>query len=163
MWGEDGFLDDFFEATLFYDGDGTARRPFIVKLEASSLSLRKYQVRFILRGTKGGWQKYGVDVQEEHLAHGMTPGDERFGVEPEETYGTLTTLPKLEKTPGEKGNYGIFYSELVQHLRGQGYIPRGEACVIRMIELIGESNRSGGIVDVKMPPEIYSTADGLWK
>ena len=162
VWGEEGFVDDFFEVALFYDGDGTARLPFIVKLEASSLSCLEKQVRFILRGTKGGWEKYGMDTQEGQLLAGMTPGDEGFGVEPEENYGTLATGDgKLEKTPAEKGNYGIFYTELVQHLRGQGHIPRGEACVIKIIELVGESNRSGRIVDVRLPPEIYSTADGL--
>jgi len=103
-----------------------------------------------------------MDMQEEQLLAGVAPGDEGFGVDPERNYGTLMTgNGNLEKTPAEKGNYGIFYSELVQHLRGQGYIPRDEACTVKIIEFIGESNRLGRIVDVRLPPELYPTVGDL--
>lgn len=57
IWGEDGFLDDFFEATLYYDGREEGERGFVVRLEAGTQSLRERQVRFIVRGSEGGWVK----------------------------------------------------------------------------------------------------------
>lgn len=61
IWGEEGYLDDFFEATFYYDSDD-GKRGFVVRLEAGSLSLREKQLRFIVRGTEGGWVKVGFHV-----------------------------------------------------------------------------------------------------
>lgn len=61
IWGEEGYLDDFFEATFYYDGDDV-KRGFVVRLEASTLSLREKQVRFVVRGTEGGWVKVSFHI-----------------------------------------------------------------------------------------------------
>lgn len=61
IWGEEGYLDDFFEATFYYDGEDK-KRGFVVRLEAGSLSLREKQLRFVVRGTEGGWVKVSYCV-----------------------------------------------------------------------------------------------------
>lgn len=55
------------------------------------------------------------------------------------------------KTPSQKGHYGKFYSNLVSAIKGEKQCvvkPREAADVVRMVELIGESNRLGIILDV---------------
>lgn len=55
------------------------------------------------------------------------------------------------KTPSQKGHYGKFYSNLVSAINGEKQCvvkPQEAADVVRMVELIGESNRLGIILDV---------------
>ncbi|RPB16726.1 NAD(P)-binding protein [Morchella conica CCBAS932] len=152
IWGEDGFLDDFFEATLYYDGREEGERGFVVRLEAGTQSLRERQVRFIVRGSEGGWVKYHLDPQEDQLKGGLLPTAAEFGVEDESIHGTFITPDgTATKTPSQKGNYGKFYSNLVSAINGEKQLvvkPQEAADVIRLIELLGESNRQGKVLAV---------------
>lgn len=47
-------------------------------------------LRYLVKGTKGTYTKYYLDVQEPHLIAGMKPGDPGYGIEEEEKSGTLT-------------------------------------------------------------------------
>ncbi|GAA3409944.1 hypothetical protein GCM10018952_12500 [Streptosporangium vulgare] len=40
-------------------------------------------------GSRAGYLKYGLDVQEEQLRAGLTPASPGFGEEPSERWGTL--------------------------------------------------------------------------
>lgn len=50
----------------------------------------------MVRGTRGTYLKYGVDVQEDQLKTISSPSaivqSETYGIEPEEIYGTVESL-----------------------------------------------------------------------
>ena len=53
------------------------------------------QVRFIARGTKGTFTKFGVDGQEDQLKAMASPNavfDDSYGAEPESLWGSVETL-----------------------------------------------------------------------
>lgn len=101
---------------------------------------------------------------------GILPTAAEFGVEDEEIHGIslpthlpvsrqLTDIPgtfitpdgTATKTPSQKGNYGKFYSNLVSAINGEKQCvvkPKEAADMVRVVELIGESNRLGIILDV---------------
>ena len=54
------------------------------------------QLRFWVRGEKGGYRKAGEDCQEGHLAKGMKPGDDGFGIEPQEWRGMCLLFSSLQ-------------------------------------------------------------------
>lgn len=69
--------------------------PFTAILRAHILSVRSRQVRYIVRGTKGTYTKYGLDVQEDQLKVISTPNaihEEYYGQEPESQWGTLDNI-----------------------------------------------------------------------
>jgi hypothetical protein len=64
-------------------------------LRAHILSVRSAQLRFLVRGTRGSFVKYGLDVQEDQLKAISTPKavfEEQYGKEPESIWGTVETL-----------------------------------------------------------------------
>jgi hypothetical protein len=57
------------------------------------LSVKKSQLRFSVKGTKGSFEKKGLDPQEDQLkARKPSPLDPEFGREAEAIFGTLDTL-----------------------------------------------------------------------
>lgn len=61
-------------------------------LRAHILSAREYQLRYLIRGTKGSFTKYGLDVQEEQLKAISDPSDifnDDFGQEPDDIVGEV--------------------------------------------------------------------------
>lgn len=64
-------------------------------LRAHILSVRSPQLRYIVRGTRGTYTKFGLDVQEDQLKVISTPQaifEEQYGKEPESIWGTLECL-----------------------------------------------------------------------
>lgn len=65
-------------------------------LRAHILSVRSTQLRFLVRGTKGSYTKYGGDVQESQLKTLSDPPtdihSEWFGREPESLWGLVETV-----------------------------------------------------------------------
>jgi hypothetical protein len=65
-------------------------------LRAHILSARSQQVRYVVRGTKGTFSKYGVDPQEDTLKVIHSPDailkDAEYGMEPEAIWGTVETV-----------------------------------------------------------------------
>lgn len=55
--------------------------------KAGVVSCEVEQLRFWVRGTKGSFKKFHLDVQEDQLKAGMRPGDKSYGVDPEDHYG----------------------------------------------------------------------------
>lgn len=99
--------------------------------------------RFRVLGTAGAYVSYGLDGQEPALAGGMLPTDDRYGREPEETWGTLGVSapghPAPEKVPTERGDYPAFYQGVAAALGGTGPVPVApyEALeVVRILERI---------------------------
>ena len=65
-------------------------------LRGHILSVRSPQVRYVVRGTKGTFLKYGVDVQEDQLKVIPRPAemfsDQAYGMEPEDIWGTVQNM-----------------------------------------------------------------------
>lgn len=73
--------------------------------------------RFRVLGSRAGYLKYGLDVQEEQLRAGLTPASPGFGEEPPERWGTLGTDDGNHPVPTEPGAYAGFYPAVVACLR----------------------------------------------
>jgi len=155
-WGEKGFIDDTFDAMLFYDtppeGIDASKRGFIVKLSATTTSLCKRQMRYVVRGVKAGYNKYGLDPQENQTKGGMGPAKAGFGVETEKEWGTLTTAEGSVKVKSEDGSYKSLFENVAQALLGKAELEvkaSQAADVIRVLNLLGKSSREGKVLEVR--------------
>ncbi|KAG8689760.1 hypothetical protein FRC08_010791 [Ceratobasidium sp. 394] len=149
-------VDDTFLIHLHYD-----RQPFPVRatVAASSLSVKKAQLRFNVRGTKGSFEKRGLDPQEDQLkARKPAPLDPQFGREAETIFGILDTVTeggavRTETVISEKGAYNLLFENLANAI-SSGTEPQVKfeqsAAVIQVIELAMLSSREGRTVEV--PP-----------
>lgn len=114
VWGqtftqrENSEIDDAFDIKLDY---GKLK----VTLK-SSLLVREDTPRYIIHGKKGSFNKYGIDVQEDHLKAGMMPQDVNFGIEPTAQSGILHTemngLIFKGTVETEKGNWALLFQNL---------------------------------------------------
>ncbi|BAE62016.1 putative dehydrogenase [Aspergillus flavus] len=144
-----GYEDSF--TVLFHYNNGP-----LVTAKAAVVSPEEEQLRFWVRGEKGSFKKFHLDVQEEQLKSGIKPGDSVYGREPSERYGTLTTIqngkPVKEVAPTvEPPTWSEYYRKLARALAGEGDLPASGAearDVIRLIELAQESSRQGKTLDV---------------
>lgn len=155
-WGEHGFIDDAFDAMLFYDspppGVDASERGFVVKLSATTTSLCERQTRYVVRGVKAGYSKYGLDLQEDQTRAGMGPADAGFGIETEEEWGTLTTADGSVKVKSEDGSYKSLFKNVAQALLGKAELvvkASQAADVVRVINLLGKSSREGKVLEVR--------------
>jgi scyllo-inositol 2-dehydrogenase (NADP+) len=140
-----GETDDRFEIILFYDG-------FRATLRAGML-VPDPTPRFVLRGDKGSFVKFGTDPQEEALAAGMDPKSSGWGREEASAHGVLRreesgklTQKTIVTAPG---NYPHFYRKLADAiLKGTplSVKPEEAARVIRIIELALESHQKGMVI-----------------
>ncbi|KAL9581802.1 MAG: hypothetical protein Q9203_005754 [Teloschistes exilis] len=146
-----GGYEDACTVLLHYDGGMTAT------VKVSVISLEAAQLRFWVRGEKGSYKKCHEDIQETHLTKGMGPGDQGFGVEPEDWHGTLTTVDddgnlnaRLYQTTHTE-TYKTFYTQLAQAIAGQGEVPvkpEDARQVIGLIELAKQSSDEGRTIEV---------------
>ncbi|PGH20361.1 hypothetical protein AJ80_03629 [Polytolypa hystricis UAMH7299] len=142
-------FEDSFTVLLHYDG-------LMVTAKAGVISPEENQLRFWVRGEKGSFKKYHLDVQEDQLKEGVRPGNSIYGKEPRDKYGVLTSykdgklssqvLPTMESV-----TYVDFYRTFAKALAGEGEVPvspTDASAVIRLIELAKESSRLGKTLDV---------------
>lgn len=96
--------------------------------------------RFLVRGTRGEFQKFGRDVQERQLIAGLGPGDDGWGSESEELWGTLRVagaVPVERRLPTATGAYQRFYELLRDAIARGGPAPVEPAesiAVLRVLE-----------------------------
>lgn len=135
-------IEDFYDIRLHY-------QQFNVILKSSYL-VREPGPRYILHGVAGSFVKYGLDPQEEALKAGQKPGEEGWGEESVEDWGTLNTeingLHVIGQIKSIAGSYSVFYDNLYGAIRdGEELKVRAEeaASVIRIIELAYQSNKEG--------------------
>lgn len=84
-----------FTIYLHYNAGNPFPNPFTVLLRSHILSATAPQLRYVVRGTKGVFTKYGLDTQEEQLkAMPSVSGifEPRYGREPQEIYGTVENI-----------------------------------------------------------------------
>ncbi len=126
--------DDYAHATLRYAAG------LRVELHASALAAHAGP-RFVLHGTQGGYQKYGLDTQEDSLKAGALPDPAHpaaWGVDPQA--GHLLLLPdpaqpdalQARPWPTQNGQYPAYYRAICAALRGQAPnpVPAREALAV---------------------------------
>ena len=99
---------------------------------------------FVIHGTQGSFEKYGMDPQEEPLRKGQAPDGfdwgPHWGEDPERQWGTLslTVGDSAQKVKSEPGDYRGFYANLrdavTQGARAGGHTRAGSrhhACRFR--------------------------------
>lgn len=131
---------DAFRLTL---GKGGARMELGVSMLAAEPG-----PKYVVHGREGSFIKSGADVQEEQLKAGMRPGMTGFGVEPDETWPTITTQKAEHIVRNRRGTlpgaYTSYYRGIVDAIR-HGQAPPVRAtearAVVRVIELAMESHR----------------------
>lgn len=98
--------------------------------------------RMRVLGLEGAFEKFGLDVQEQALSSGMRPGDDGWGREPPETWGTLRVGDGSRTVETEPGAYEAFYAGLAHAIRDGGpppVDPRDAVLGLRIIEAAFES------------------------
>lgn len=138
--------DDWFHAVLAY---GHRR----VILHASALTAR-VAPRWLVHGTRGSYEKWGLDVQEEALKAGHDPCAPDWGLDPRGGLLTLSADHGVSHTPRPpcRGDYKAYYRDLARVLCGEApaaALPvtaaQGRA-VMQLIELGLQSRRTGRVV-----------------
>jgi scyllo-inositol 2-dehydrogenase (NADP+) len=148
---EDVAVDDTFDLQLTYAG-GT-QDSLRVWLRASVLAASA-GARFTLHGTKGSFEKWGLDPQETALKNGAQFADEGFGVDAQGDWGRFTTPDgQVEAVPTETGDYRGYYSNVRDAILGVAPIevtPGAAWSVARIMEAAWESSRTGCRVAVDL-------------
>lgn len=124
--------------------------------KAAVISVETEQLRFWVRGTKGSWKKFHLDVQEDQLKAGLKPGDHGFGVESEDMAGVLTVIEGEKPVTKVQKNvdpltYGALYKKFADAIEKSdpGLVPvkASEARdVLNVIEAAIESAKTGRTV-----------------
>jgi len=125
----------------------------LVTAKAGVMCVETEQLRYWVRGTKGSFKKYHLDVQETQLKEGKKPGDEGFGVEEESASGRLVVLENGEPKGSVLKNvvpetYASLYSGFKKAIEGGGEnevpVKASEARdVLKIIEAAKESAKTG--------------------
>ena len=137
---EAAVVDDAFDVVLHY--------PRMRALLRASMVAIAPDLRFVIRGEKAAFVKYGIDPQEEALKRGETPRDDSWGREAREKWGTLycsqdaaVTAETIETLPGD---YRLFYANVRDAILGSASVDvthEQMLDVMHALELARESSR----------------------
>jgi scyllo-inositol 2-dehydrogenase (NADP+) len=137
---EGAVVDDAFDVCLGY--------PKIRAWLRASMLAADSRLRFVVRGTRGTYTKYGLDPQEQELIKGAVPSSPDWGAEPEAAWGTLVHEEEDRRTsqpvPSVHGDYRRFYENVRDAMLGKAALQvtsQQAYNVIRAIELAQESSR----------------------
>ena len=130
----------------------------LVTLKAGVLSIETEQLRYWIRGSKGSFKKYYLDVQEDQLKAGLRPGDKGFGIESDEVSGKLVVLDGDKPVASKYKNvepltYASLYDEFRLAIEGGGEaavpVRASDARdVLRIVEVVRESAQTGRAVSL---------------
>ena len=79
--------------------------------------------RFRVLGSRASYTKFGLDVQEAALRDGARPGDQGWGEDSREQWGTLSDGETPRRVPTDRGAYETFYARVASAVRGEGPLP----------------------------------------
>ena len=100
-------------------------------------------------GLGGGYQKYGLDPQEDALRAGQRPDDPNWGVDPPENWGRLVTEAGERLLETDRGAWPHYYAGIVDSLRTGAPPPVTGAdglAVVEVMEAARQSSASGELV-----------------
>jgi predicted dehydrogenase len=109
--------------------------------------------RFRLLGSKAGYVKYGLDVQEDALRAGGRPDSAGWGEEPVDRWGQLSYGDERQAVSASPGAYQEFYRGLVRALRGEGPAPVDPADAARTLDVIETAHRAAAARQVMEMPD----------
>jgi predicted dehydrogenase len=110
--------------------------------------------RLRVLGDLAAFVKYGMDVQEEALHHGLRPGAPGWGEEPEEQWGLLGAGDRVERIRSEPGSYERFYEGVAAAVRDGSSPPVDPEDAVSTLEVLDAartSAREGRIVAFSRP------------
>lgn len=133
-------VDDYFDLKLLYHD-----KEIVLK---AGMMVSDPGPRFIVKGTKAIFTKYGIDTQEALLKTGEMPVSNNWGKENSRFWGKLESLqgpsPEISHVATENGDYMGFYNNVYEVLTQNFSIlvsPEEARDVIFIIEKAFESNR----------------------
>jgi len=142
---------DSITVILGYGAGGT-----LVTAKAGVMCVETEQLRYWVRGTKGSFKKFHLDVQEDQLKAGLKPGDKGFGIESDESSGKLVVLEGDKPTSSvfknvEPKTYATLYSGFAEAIEGgrESAVPvkaSDARDVLKIIEAARESAKTGKTV-----------------
>jgi len=105
-----GTVVDYFHITLNY--------PSHTAVATASMITQGVTLKYLIRGSKGVYRKYGTDPQEELLKNGHSPLEPGWGFEPQEQWGVIELKDGTSyKLPTLHGTYMEFYEAIYQTIR----------------------------------------------
>jgi predicted dehydrogenase len=116
-----------------------------------SVVAAQFAPRLRLLGDRAAYVKYGMDVQEESLHHGLRPGDPGWGEEPEERWGLLGVGETAERLRTEPGAYQRFYEVVAATIRGEApppVDPEDAVSALDVLDAARTSAREGKVVRI---------------
>ncbi|GKU15253.1 unnamed protein product, partial [Fusarium langsethiae] len=160
----DSEVEDSFTIILQYDG---AQKDLLVTVKTAVVTPMAKQLKQLVRGTKGSFIKFqqrSTCITEDHIAAGLKPLDEGFGVEYESMQGTLATYEEFDSKvqrwdPETKKYVGSYpslpsrwitlYENVAHAINGKAELivkPTQSRDVLRVIELARESHGKGATI-----------------
>jgi scyllo-inositol 2-dehydrogenase (NADP+) len=108
-------VDDYFRLELHYDSRQIVLRATMLAPEPGP--------KFIVRGSAGAFEKYGLDPQEDALKAGGSPGGVDWGRDRAANHGTLTTAAGVRRVETIPGSYQGYYAGLAACLLDGAPVP----------------------------------------
>jgi predicted dehydrogenase len=108
--------------------------------------------RLRVLGSRAGYVKHGLDVQEEPLRAGLLPEGSDWGREDEGRWGLLGTDGEARPVETARGDYGAFYEGVVAALRDGAPPPvaaHEAVAVLEVLDAARESAGTGAVVAVR--------------
>jgi predicted dehydrogenase len=133
-----GCLDDYCLIQLLHCADAPE---VVVTLKATYLHLHD-EPRFVLHGTHGSFVKRGVDPQEPAALAGHLPTEADYGMDDPADWGILYKVNTEQRVPTLRGDYGLFYQNIYEHLRRGGTLQTAAKDILPVIGLIEAAYRS---------------------
>ncbi len=147
-------VDDAFDIQLTYEDSPLAAQRLLRVWLRATVGAASPGARFNLQGTKGSYEKWGLDPQEAALKEGARFTDSGFGEESSQSWGLLTTPGTAPETvPTLPGDYRRYYENVRDAILEKAplAVTVGAAWSVACImELARESSRAGRRMSVDL-------------
>lgn len=132
---KDSKVVDYFKITFDY--------PDFNAIATAGMLVEPPHIKYLIKGQKGRFEKYGNDPQEALLKEGISPLTENLGIESPEQWGVFTDISGQEKIiPTLSGNYMDYFETVFQHLRYNAPMPISLEDAYTNVEIIEKCTRN---------------------
>ncbi len=105
--------------------------------------------RFRVLGTEAAYEKCGLDPQEDALRAGGSPLDAAWGIEPESSWGKLTTYDDAQSKVESicqtlPGAYQAYYQQMLSALKGEAAVPVAIEEALQTLEIVEKCREVAG-------------------